>query len=80
MMLASTAKASPPTIPSFMQRPTTVSNSFPRRDLAYVPYLNPQCPTLSILPKITLNHEGFGPRPDQDEEAGDIFIAHDLLT
>jgi hypothetical protein len=34
MMLASTAKASPPTILSFMQRATTVSNSLRRRSLS----------------------------------------------
>jgi hypothetical protein len=33
MMLASTAKASPPTIPSVMQRPTTISNSLRKRSL-----------------------------------------------
>src|SRR5271163_3971767 len=34
MMLASTAKTSPPTIPSFMQRATTVSNSLRSRSLS----------------------------------------------
>ena len=34
IMLASTAKASPPTIPSFMQRATTVSNSLRSRSLS----------------------------------------------
>jgi hypothetical protein len=34
MMLASTAKASPPTILSFIQRATTVSNSLRRRSLS----------------------------------------------
>jgi hypothetical protein len=34
IILASTAKASPPTPPSFMQRATTVSNSLRRRSLS----------------------------------------------
>jgi hypothetical protein len=34
IMLASTAKAAPPTMPSFMQRATTVSNSLRNRSLS----------------------------------------------
>src|SRR5271166_1791109 len=51
-----------------------------RCDLAHLPYFDPDGPSLSLLPKIALDHEGFGAGTDEKKEAGHILVSDDMLA